>query len=93
MPQTFYVIGTGCAPCPETAVERNIDARVTETLTVMFRFGMFDRTKTIRPANVARGNAAAQKIAEEGAVLLRNMNSALPLDATTVTYRRFRHPG
>ena len=85
MPQTF----TSLEPTVRLAIkqgrlsEKDIDARVKETLTVMFRFGMFDRTKQIHPVNVARGNSAAQKIAEQGAVLLKNKNSVLPLKTNT----------
>ncbi|MFY9189648.1 MAG: glycoside hydrolase family 3 C-terminal domain-containing protein, partial [Lawsonella sp.] len=60
--------------------EKDVDARVFETLHMMFRFGMFDRPKTITPINVQRGNTVAQKIAEQGAVLLKNDNKMLPLN-------------
>ncbi|OEV32188.1 hypothetical protein AN219_00445 [Streptomyces nanshensis] len=57
-----------------------IDQRVREVLTVMFRFGLFERdgTKT-SPIDEAAGNAAAQRVAEQGAVLLKNDDAALPL--------------
>lgn len=88
MPQTF----TSFEPTVRLAMkqgrlsEKDIDARVKETLTVMFRFGMFDRTKQIHPVNVARGNAAAQKIAEQGAVLLKNKNATLPLKTSSARH-------
>lgn len=59
--------------------EKDVDARVFETLHMMFRFGMFDRKKTIKPVNVERGDKVAQSIAERGAVLLKNNNQMLPL--------------
>ena len=88
MPQTF----TSLEPAVRLALkqgrlsEKDIDARVQETLTVMFRFGIFDRTKNIHPINVDRGDTAAQKIAEQGAVLLKNQNAALPLSDKTARH-------
>ena len=61
--------------------EKDVDLRVFEVLRTMFRFGMFDRKKVIKPVNVAKGDAIAQLIAERGAVLLKNDNKVLPLDA------------
>lgn len=88
MPQTF----TSLEPAVRLTLkqgrlsEKDIDARVQETLTVMFRFGIFDRTKNIHPINVDRGDTAAQKIAEQGAVLLKNQNAALPLSDKTARH-------
>lgn len=59
--------------------EKDVDARVFETLHMMFRFGMFDRPKTITKVNVQRGDDAARKVAERGAVLLKNSKKTLPL--------------
>ncbi|MFY9189649.1 MAG: glycoside hydrolase family 3 C-terminal domain-containing protein [Lawsonella sp.] len=58
----------------------DVNTRVHETLKTMFRFGMFDRKKVLKPVNVERGHKAALKVAESGAVLLKNQDSLLPLN-------------
>lgn len=63
--------------------EKDVDDRVRETLTVMFRFGLFDRDHKTRPVNVNRGYQAAKKVAQKGAVLLKNKNNALPLSTAS----------
>ncbi|QPP05434.1 glycosyl hydrolase [Streptomyces bathyalis] len=56
-----------------------IDQRVREVLTVLFRFGFFERDGTATsPVDEAAGNATAQHVAEQSAVLLKN-DEALPL--------------
>lgn len=61
-----------------------VDERVREVLTVMFRFGLFDRDATATsPVDEAAGNAAAQQVAERGSVLLKNDDDALPLSGST----------
>lgn len=55
-----------------------IDTRVRQTLTVLFRFGIFDRALTVDAINQSKDNAAAQSIEEQSAVLLKN-SGVLPL--------------
>jgi beta-glucosidase len=62
-----------------------LDDMVTRILTEEFRFGLFDRPATGSPSAVVTSAAhasVAQNVAEQGTVLLKNTNSALPLDAT-----------
>ncbi|HEY0806686.1 MAG TPA: glycoside hydrolase family 3 C-terminal domain-containing protein, partial [Pseudonocardiaceae bacterium] len=62
----------------------DIDARVHETLVVLFKFGIFDRGPITRtPINQAVDNANAQRIEEQSAVLMRNQGSVLPIAAGT----------
>ncbi|WP_269857211.1 beta-glucosidase family protein [Streptomyces sp. RPT161] len=56
-----------------------IDDRVRETLTVLFRFGLFDRdTTATSPIDQNADNAVAQRVEERSAVLLKN-DDVLPL--------------
>jgi len=62
----------------------DIDARVHETLTVMFKFGLFDRAPFPRtPINQLADDMKAEQIEASSAVLLKNDNSALPITAAT----------
>ncbi|HKN97089.1 MAG TPA: glycoside hydrolase family 3 C-terminal domain-containing protein [Pseudonocardiaceae bacterium] len=56
-----------------------IDARVRETLIVLFRFGFFDHSFTRQPIDQAADDAAAQRIEDDSAVLLRDQGSVLPI--------------
>jgi len=61
----------------------DIDARVHETLVVLFKFGLFDRTITRTPIDQAADNANVQQIEAQSAVLLKNKGSVLPIGAQT----------
>ncbi|WP_433187263.1 glycoside hydrolase family 3 C-terminal domain-containing protein [Actinoallomurus sp. CA-150999] len=61
----------------------DIDARVRETLKVLFRFGLFDRDTTARgPIDQDADNAVAQRIEAQSAVLLKNDGNVLPLGSS-----------
>ncbi|WP_286691220.1 glycoside hydrolase family 3 C-terminal domain-containing protein [Aeromicrobium sp. REDSEA-S38_B2] len=61
--------------------ESRLDTSVTRILTQMERFGLLDADPPARPErDVAGGVAVAQRVAEDGAVLLRNEDDVLPLD-------------
>ncbi len=63
-----------------------IDDAVSRVLREMFRFGLFERQPTGTPDTVVTSPqhaASARDIAEQGAVLLKNADNALPLPATT----------
>jgi beta-glucosidase len=59
-----------------------INDRVRETLTVLFRFGLFDRALTVSPIRQGLDNRAAQSIEASSAVLLKNDGGALPVSST-----------
>jgi beta-glucosidase len=60
--------------------QADIDQRVREVLIVLFRFGLFERDGTATsPIDEKAGNAAAQRVAEQSSVLLKNDDGALPL--------------
>jgi beta-glucosidase len=63
-----------------------INTAVSETLTQMFRFGLFNRQPTGTASSVVdtpADAALALKVAEEGTVLLKNDGGLLPLGAST----------
>jgi beta-glucosidase len=62
---------------PESTVDQMVEHRFTQ----MFRFGMFDHVRTTEPILAQKDGALARSIAEQGAVLLKNRGSLLPLDA------------
>jgi len=71
-----------------TAAE--LDGMVTHILTAMFRVGLFDHPTpdpvTVKDTNVStpEHQALSERIAEQGTVLLRNVNGALPLSTGSV---------
>ena len=65
-----------------------IDTAVSEILTEMFGFGLFDKAPTGSPAQTATtaaDQADATTLAEEGTVLLKNTDNVLPLATTSGT--------
>jgi beta-glucosidase len=64
----------------------DIDERVRETLTVLFKFGLFDRDPTARGTiDEGADNTAVQRIEAQSAVLLKNQDKTLPLGSSTHT--------
>ncbi|HEX4725298.1 MAG TPA: glycoside hydrolase family 3 C-terminal domain-containing protein [Pseudonocardiaceae bacterium] len=62
----------------------DIDARVRETLIVLFKFGIFDRGPITRtPINQNADDMKVLQIEEDSAVLLKNAGSVLPIGAAT----------
>ncbi len=65
-----------------TITMADIDARVTETLVVLFRFGFFDHPDLpAAPIDEKADNRTAQQVVEDSAVLLKN-DGALPLTSS-----------
>jgi len=67
-----------------TLTEATIDTALKRRYTQMFRFGIFDRPITHGTIDAQADGATARQIAEQTAVLLKNDDSLLPLDASKV---------
>ena len=61
-----------------------VDLMVERRFTQMFKFGMFDYTRSPQPIPAKEDGAVARSIAEQCAVLLKNDGNTLPLDANTI---------
>jgi beta-glucosidase len=59
-----------------------LDDMVHRILRTMFAFGVIDHPPVVRPINAEAGAAVAQRVEEQGAVLLKNAANALPLNAS-----------
>jgi beta-glucosidase len=67
--------------------QSRVDDMVTRIMREEFRFGLFDHPSPDTPTAVAStpaNVATARKVAEDGAVLLKNQDNVLPLDAKKV---------
>ncbi|MFC0437486.1 glycoside hydrolase family 3 C-terminal domain-containing protein [Kutzneria buriramensis] len=67
--------------------QSRVDDMVTRIMREEFRFGLFDHPSPDTPTAVASTPAhvnTARKVAEDGAVLLKNQDNVLPLDADKV---------
>ena len=78
----FTLAAIQAALAAHTITMAQIDQRVTETLRVLFQFGIFDRALTVNAIDQSSDNAAAMSIEEQSAVLLKNSGSTLPLAAS-----------
>jgi beta-glucosidase len=81
---TFYGDALKAAVVGGQVSEATIDEHVHRILTVMFRFGLFDRPQTTTPIDAQGDGAVARRIAEQATVLLKNSGGVLPLDSRTV---------
>lgn len=61
-----------------------LDDKVRRNLRVMFATHVFDSNRKRGSLNTAEHQAVARRVAEEGIVLLKNENRALPLDLTKI---------
>ncbi|SNT34796.1 beta-glucosidase [Granulicella rosea] len=65
--------------------QARLDDMVSRILRAEFAAGLFDRKPTTQVSDIEAGMATAQRIAEEGAVLLKNDHAQLPLTAKART--------
>jgi len=64
--------------------QSRLDEMTSRVLHAMYEVGLFDYPNTVTPMNPAFGQAIAQQVEEQGAVLLKNDNAQLPLDASSI---------
>ena len=86
LPLAFHVnrLTVRAAQSAGAPSQADVDQRVREILTVLFRFGLFERDGTATsPIDERAGNDAAQHVAEQSAVLLKNDGETLPLKGST----------
>ena len=81
----FYGSALQSAVTSGQVSQATINSAVSDILTQMFGFGMFDKVATGSPSAVATNStdqADATQLAEEGTVLLKNSGSVLPLTSS-----------
>jgi beta-glucosidase len=61
-----------------------LDDMVHRILRTMFAFGVIDSPPVIKPIDAEAGAAVAQRVEEQGAVLLQNEKNTLPLKASSL---------
>lgn len=82
---TFYTsTNINAALAAHTISVSDIDTALRRRYTQMFRMGQFDRPITLTPIDAVGDGVIARNIAEASAVLLKNANRLLPLDAHKV---------
>jgi beta-glucosidase len=80
-PDQEYFGALGTAIQNGQVPQSRLDNMVHRVLRAMFQVGLFDDPQTIQPIPAAADAAIAQQVEENGAVLLKNSNGALPLSA------------
>ena len=65
-----------------------LDDMVHRILRTMFAFGVIDNPPVIKPIDAEAGAAVAQRVEEQGAVLLKNAANELPLKASSLQIDR-----
>jgi len=61
-----------------------LDDMVHRILRTEFAVGLFDNPSDRQPPDIFKGLEVAQRVAEQGSVLLKNANGQLPLDAASI---------
>jgi beta-glucosidase len=81
----FYGTALANAVSAGTVTQSTINSAVSDILTEMFAFGMFDKAPSGSPSAVATNSTDkndATQLAEEGTVLMKNSGSVLPLTSS-----------
>src|SRR5262249_35879177 len=90
---TFYGDALKQALLSGQVSEATVDEHVHRVLTVMFRFGLFERAQVTTPIDAQADGAVARGIAEQATVLLKNTGNVLPLDARRLPSLALIGPG
>jgi beta-glucosidase len=83
-PNQQYFSTLGQAITAGQVPQSRLDNMVHRILRAMYEVGIFDYPQQIQAIPAAADAAVAQEIEEQGAVLLKNANSQLPLNGSTV---------
>jgi len=83
-PDQQYFSQLGTAISSNQVPQSRLDNMVHRILRAMFEVGIFDDPLTIQAIPAAADAAVAQEVEEQGAVLLKNSSSQLPLNGSTV---------
>ncbi len=81
-PNQQYFSTLGTAVTGGQVPQSRLDNMVHRILRAMYEVGIFDDPQNIQPIPAAADAAVAQEIEEQGAVLLKNSSSQLPLSAS-----------
>jgi beta-glucosidase len=83
-PNQQYFSMLGDAITSGTVPQSRLDDMTHRILRAMYEVGIFDNPQNIQAIPAAADAAVAQEIEEQGAVLLKNANNQLPLNAATL---------
>ena len=64
--------------------QSRLDDMVTRILRALFQVGLMNTSGAVTPVDTAAGQAVAQQVEEQGAVLLKNAGNQLPLNAAAI---------
>jgi beta-glucosidase len=84
-PNQQYFSTLGQAVTSGTVPQSRLDNMVHRILRAMYEVGIFDNPQKIQAIPAAADGAVAQEIEEQGAVLLKNAGSQLPLSSSVQT--------
>ena len=83
-PDDQWFAGLGNAVQNGAVPQSRLDDMAHRILRAMYQAGLFDYAPSITPVDTAAGQAVAQAVEEQGAVLLKNAGGQLPLDASSI---------
>jgi len=83
-PDNQYFSTLGQAIAAGEVPQSRLDNMVHRILRAMYAVGLFEYPESLQPVNTSADEAIAQSVEEQGAVLLKNANNLLPLNASTV---------